>query len=176
MDTAKTAGLVVIYLAAIVAANLTLTHYAAQGHPEVSVYIAFVLVALDLVVRDVLHDWYAGRRRMLLLGGLILAGSVLSYLANPDSAEIAKWSALAFAAAMTVDTIVYQAVHHWPWAERSNLSNIAAAATDSAVFCAGLGFPFVVAFGQFTAKVAGGVLFVLLLERAASVGVSLHRA
>jgi hypothetical protein len=35
------------------------------------------------------------------------------------------------------------------------------------VFCAGLGFPFIVAFGQFTAKVAGGVLFVLVLERLA---------
>jgi uncharacterized PurR-regulated membrane protein YhhQ (DUF165 family) len=66
---------------------------------------------------------------------------------------------------MTADTIVYQAVHRMPWAERSNLSNIAGAAVDSAVFCAGLGFPFIVAFGQFTAKVAGGVLFVLLLER-----------
>lgn len=159
--------LIPLYLAAIVAANLITTHYAKIGHPEVSVYTAFVAVAFDLVCRDVLHDWYAGRKRLLLLGGLIAAGSVLSYLANPDSIEIAKWSAIAFAAAMTVDTIVYQIVHRMPWAERSNLSNIAGAAVDSAVFCAGLGFPFIVAFGQFTAKVAGGVLFVLLLERLA---------
>jgi uncharacterized PurR-regulated membrane protein YhhQ (DUF165 family) len=160
-------ALIPIYLVAIVAANLTITHYAKLGHPEVSIYIAFVAVALDLVVRDLLHDWYTGRRRVLLLGGLIAAGSLLSYLANPDSVEVAKWSAIAFAAAMTTDTIVYQAVHRMPWAERSNLSNIAGAAVDSAVFCYGLSFPFIVAFGQFTAKVAGGVLFVLLLERLA---------
>jgi uncharacterized PurR-regulated membrane protein YhhQ (DUF165 family) len=157
--------LVLLYLAAIVAANLITTHYAKLGHPEVSVYTAFAAVAFDLVARDALHDWYEGKRRVLLLAGLVLAGSLLSYLANPDSVEIAKWSALAFGAAMVADSIVYQLVHRLEWARRSNLSNIAGGAVDSAVFCAGLGFPFVVAFGQFTAKVAGGVLFVLLLER-----------
>jgi len=161
----QTIGLMTLYLTAIVAANLIVTHYAKIGHPEASVYTAFGLVALDLVIRDVLHDWYAGRTRLLVLGVLIAAGSLLSYLANPDSALIAKWSAIAFAAAMTVDGIVYHALRRLPWAERSNASNIAGAAVDSAVFCAGVGFPFIVAFGQFTAKVAGGVVFVLLLQR-----------
>lgn len=161
----RTVGIIALYLVAIVAANLTTTHYAGLGHPEVSIYTAFALIAFDLVARDVLHDWYQGRTRWLVLGGLIFAGASLSYLANPDSAEIAKWSAIAFAAAMTVDTLVYQAVRRWEWLERSNLSNVAAAATDSAVFCAGLSFPFVVAFGQFTAKAAGGVLFSLLFAR-----------
>ncbi len=160
-----------LYLAAIVAANLITTHYAGEGHPEVSVYTAFGLVAFDLVARDLLHDWYRGSTRWAVLGSLIAAGSLLAYIANPDSEEIAKWSAIAFACAMTVDSLVYHAVRHWPWAERSNVSNIAGAATDSAVFCAGLSFPFIVAFGQFTAKVAGGVVFVLILERALRVGV-----
>lgn len=167
----KTWGLVALYLAAIIAANLTTTHYAAEGHPEVSVYTAFAFVALDLVVRDILHDWFTGRRRLLVLGLLVAAGSVLSYVANPDSAAVAKWSAIAFAAAMTVDGVVYHAARRLPWVERSNVSNIAGAVTDSAVFCAALGFPFVVAFGQVTAKVAGGVLFALVLERVVPVGV-----
>jgi uncharacterized PurR-regulated membrane protein YhhQ (DUF165 family) len=174
--TARAAALITIYLAAITAANLITTHYARIGHPEASIYTAFALVALDLVIRDALHDWYTGRRRIIILAGLIAAGSTLSYLANPDSAEIAKWSALAFAAAMTVDGIVYQALRHLPWAERSNASNIAGAIVDSTVFCAGLGFPFIVAFGQLTAKIAGGVLFVLLLERVVPVGTYLRRA
>lgn len=161
----RTLGLMVLYLAAIVAANLTTTHFAGRGHPEASVYTAFALVALDLVIRDVLHDWWRGWRRVAGLAGLVLAGSVLAYAANPDSAEVAKWSALAFAAAMTVDGLVYHAVRRLPWLERSNLSNIAGAATDSIVFCAGLGFPVIVAFGQFSAKVAGGVLFALVLVR-----------
>lgn len=160
------AGLIVAYLAAIVAANLITTHYAAEGHPEVSVYTAFVLVAFDFVARDVLHEWYSGNRRVIVLGSLIAAGSLLSYLANPDSAEIAKWSAIAFACAMTADTLVYHLMRpRFDWLERSNGSNIVGAAVDSAVFCYGVSFPFIVAFGQFTAKVAGGALFSLLLVR-----------
>lgn len=162
-----TAAVVLAYLAAIVAANLLVTHFAKIGHPEVSVYTAFAAIAFDLVARDLLHDWWGGRRRLALLGSLIVVGSVLSYLANPDSAEVAKWSTLAFAAAMTVDTIVYQLAQRLPWLERSNLSNLASGATDSLVFCAGLGFPFIVAFGQFTAKVAGGAIFALALAHLA---------
>lgn len=173
---AKTLTLAAIFLAAITAANLITTHYASIGHPEASAVTAFCLVALDLVARDVLHDWYSGRRRVIVLGALILAGALLSYLANPDSAEIAKWSALAFAAAMTVDSVVYHAARRLPWAERSNISNIAGAVTDSIVFCAGVGFPWIVAFGQTTAKIAGGVIFVLLLERLLPVGVYGSRA
>lgn len=176
MKYMKSASLMLAYLAAVVAANLITTHYAGMGHPEVSVYTAFVAVAFDLVVRDVLHDWYSGGRRLMVLGALILAGSVLAYLANPDSAEVAKWSALAFAAAMLVDGLVYAVVRRLSWSERSNVSNIAGAAVDSIIFSAGLGFPFIVAFGQFTAKVAGGVLFVLLLERVVPVGIYLRSA
>lgn len=157
------ASLVLAYLAAIVAANLLTTHFARLGHPEASVYTAFALVAFDLVARDLLHDWFAGRRRLLVLGVLILAGSLLSYVANPASSSVAKWSALAFAAAMLADGVVYALARRRPWAERSNLSNVVGALADSVVFCAGLGFPVVVAFGQFTAKVAGGALLVIVI-------------
>ena len=62
------------------------------------------------------------------------------------------------------------------WLERINGSNIAAAAVDSLVFVGliawmdvafgtGPGFPVAVAFGLFTAKVAGGVVWSLLLWR-----------
>jgi uncharacterized PurR-regulated membrane protein YhhQ (DUF165 family) len=171
----KTLGLIGLYLAAIVAANLITTHYARIGHPEASIYTAFALVALDLVIRDALHDWYRGRRRIAILGALVISGSILAYLANPDSAQIARWSAIAFAAAMTADGLTYQALLRLPWAERSNASNIVGAAVDSLVFCAGVGFPFLVGFGQFTAKVAGGVLFVLLLDRVIPVGTYLRQ-
>jgi len=165
---------IALYLSAIVAANLITTAGVRAGHPEVSVYTAFALVAFDLVARDLLHDWFTGRRRLAVLGALIAAGSALSYIANPDSAEIAKWSALAFAAAMIADGLVYHAARRLPWIERSNASNIAGAIVDSAVFCAALGFPFYIAFGQTTAKIAGGLVFALLLERVVPVGVYWH--
>lgn len=158
---------VVVFLGAVVAANLITTHYAGIGHPEVSVYTAFGLIGLDMVTRDVLHDWWTGARRWILLGALIAAGSLLSYIANPDSATIAKASCAAFAAAFIVDSLVYEAARGREWMTRCNVSNIAAAAVDSVVFV-WIAFPqfvFALAFGQFTAKVAGGVLFALALNQ-----------
>ena len=56
--------------------------------------------------------------------------------------------------------------------ERSGLSNAAAAAVDSALFVwiAFPGFLWAVAVGQFGAKVAGGFLIALALERFTPVG------
>lgn len=162
-----------VYLAAIVAANLVTAHYAAEGHPEASLVTAFALVGLDVVVRDVLHDTLRGVRRWSWLGALVLAGSGLSYLANPDSAAVAQASAIAFAAMMAADTAAYHALRRLPWVERSGISNVCGAAVDSAVFVA-LAFdgPFLfwIAFGQFTAKAAGGFLWAVLLERVVPVG------
>jgi len=160
--------LTTLYLVAITAANLITTHFAGQGHPEASIYTAFALVAFDMVARDRMHDLLPERgRRWAFLGVLIAVGSLISYVINADAATIAIASCVAFAAAFTVDSIVYELAHRWAWLERSNASNIAAALVDSAVFVA-LAFPgflFVVAFGQFTAKVAGGLVFSLMLSR-----------
>lgn len=163
-----------LYLVAIVAANLTTTHYAKLGHPEVSVYTALGLIAFDFVARDLLHDWTRGLERVVVIGSLVLLGSLISYEINADAATIAKASAAAFAAAMLIDSIVYHAARYWVWFERSNVSNVAGAIVDSAVFCSIAGFPFVVGFGQTTAKIAGGVVFALLLERIVPVATRLR--
>lgn len=159
----RTALVVGLYLAAVVAANLIVTEYG----PEASIYVAFCLIGLTLVVRDVAHDLWV-RHRWLKMAALIAAGSLLSYLVNNDAAQIAKASCLAFAAAETADALLYHAARRLPWLERSNLSNLAGAAVDSIVFpwVAFNGFMWAITFGQFTAKVAGGVLFSLLLVRA----------
>lgn len=152
------------YLVAIVAANLITTHFAERGHPEASVYTAFFLVAATFVVRDRLHDAW-DRHRVLKLGALIAAGSVLAYVANPGSARIALASCAAFAVAESVDGLVYHAARRHPWLVRSNASNIVGAVADSAVFVAIAfpGFLVLVAFEQMTAKIAGGLLFSMLL-------------
>jgi uncharacterized PurR-regulated membrane protein YhhQ (DUF165 family) len=162
--------LVLGYLVAITAANLITAHFAQRGHPEVSIYTAFGLVAFDFVARDRLHDAW-GPRRWPYLGLLILAGSAVSYAITRDAAtaQIAIASCAAFAAALTVDSVVYELAARagWQWLERSNASNIAGATVDSVVFVAVAfpGFLFAVAFGQFAAKVAGGLIFSLVLSR-----------
>ena len=162
---------VLAYLVAIVAANLIATHFAERGHPEASVYTAFVFIAFDLTLRDRLHELAARLPNgggQALMAGLILTGSALSYLLNRDAGPIALASCAAFAAAFTVDTVVYEiaARRRTPWLVRANASNVAGAAVDSVVFVA-LAFPgflFGVAFGQWTAKVAGGMIFAWLLR------------
>lgn len=148
------------YLAAIVAANLITTEFG----PEASIYNAFFLIGLTLVVRDVAHDAWEDHRA-LKMAALIATGALLSYLVNTDAARIAVASCVAFAAAETADALLYHAARRLPWLERSNLSNLLGAAVDSIVFpwIAFNGFMWAITFGQFSAKVAGGVLFSLLL-------------
>ncbi|HWT25849.1 MAG TPA: VUT family protein [Solirubrobacteraceae bacterium] len=155
--------LVALWLAAITAANLITAHYG----PEASIYVAFALIGLTLVLRDRLHDLWR-EHRAVKMGALILAGSALAFLVSPDAGRIGLASGLAFAAAETVDALVYHAVRHWAWLERSNVSNFFGAAVDSLVFptVAFGGFMWAVTVGQFTAKVAGALLFTLVLHRA----------
>lgn len=160
--TLKVAVLVGIFLAAITAANLISAHYG----PEASIYNAFALIGLTLVVRDQLHDqWQEHRMPKMLL--LILAGSVLAYLVTPAAGKIGLASGIAFLCSESVDAIVYQAAHKATWLERSNVSNFFGAAVDSVVFptIAFGGFMWGITLGQFTAKVAGALLFSLLIAR-----------
>ena len=164
--------LVAAYLAAIVAANLSLAHWG----PTAAIYNAFLFIGLDLTTRDRLHDLWRGRliRNMALL---IAAGSGLSFLlglwlgTGPFVGRIALASCVAFAAAATVDAVVYQALkrRHRSWYERVNQSNIGGAVTDSFVFVAlwPFGFDFTLAFTLASAKIAGGVVWAFLLRRPA---------
>lgn len=157
-----TAPLIALWLAAITAANLISAHFG----PEASIYNAFALIGLTLVIRDRLHDqWQTGR--VWKMGLLILTGSTLAYLVTPDAGMIGLASGVAFLAAETADAIVYHAVRFWPWLERSNFSNFFGAAVDSLVFptLAFGGVLWGVTVGQFTAKVAGALLFTLLIQR-----------
>jgi queuosine precursor transporter len=152
--------LVPLYLAAIVAANLITTHYG----PEASVYTSFAFIGLILTTRDRLHDLWP-TNRVPKMAALIVAGAVLSYLLNQDAVKIAQASCIAFAAAESVDFLTYSALIRWEWLQRSNISNFLSAAVDSLVFptIAFGGVMWGITFGQFTAKVGGGLLFSLIL-------------
>jgi len=162
------ATLVGAYLFAIVAANLSIAHWG----PEAAIYNAFLFIGLDLTCRDRLHDLWKGRliRNMALL---IAAGSALSYVlgqwlgTGPFVARIALASAVAFGAAATADALAYHYLRKRDWYERVNGSNIVGAGVDSLVFVAlwPFGFQFTYAFTLWVAKVAGGVVWAMLLRR-----------
>lgn len=163
--------LVGAYLGAIIAANLTT---AAWG-PEWSIYNAFLLIGLNLSTRDKLQDlWGSDRFRNMAI--LIGAGSVLSYGASvwlaPDAipsdvvARIALASCVAFFVAESCDAVGYYFLRRRPWLERSNTSNLIGAALDSTIFVTiAFGWTWEIIFAQFCAKVAGGFIWSLVLER-----------
>lgn len=151
---------IVIYAAAMTLANLSV---AAFG-PAISPVNAFVLIGLDLALRDWLHV----RLKAWQMLALIVAAGALTYLLNPAAGKIAVASSAAFTAAALVDWATFTRLRG-SWLFRANGSNLAGAAVDSLIFPAlafGALMPHIVAL-QFVAKVAGGALWAWVLARTA---------
>lgn len=147
----------VIYVLAIVCANLSV----AQFGPWVSPINSFLLIGLDLALRDHLHEQWAGRKLWPRMLGLIAVAGLVSYLLNPAAGKIAIASVVAFCVAALVDAAVYHWLRNRPFLQKSNASNTAGAMADSLIFptlaFGGL-LPHIVAL-QFVAKVAGGAVW-----------------
>jgi uncharacterized PurR-regulated membrane protein YhhQ (DUF165 family) len=154
--------LVVLYFAAIIAANLIITRFG----PQATIITAFLFIGLDITARDRLHESWQGRGLWFRMATLIAAGSLLSWLVNRDAGPIAIASFGAFAASGAADTLTYHALRHRTWTLKVNGSNIVSAAVDSLVFptLAFGGFLPLVVLGQFIAKVAGGAVWAAILR------------
>lgn len=161
--------LVMLYLLAIVGANLLVAHFG----PALSVITAFAFIGLDLSTRDALHEKWRGRL-WSRMGLLIVTGSIFSYAVNRGAGRIALASMVAFGCAATVDALAYHFLRKRPWWQKSNGSNILAAAVDSLVFptIAFGGFLPLIVLGQFAAKVGGGALWSLVLGKVGNAAVS----
>jgi uncharacterized PurR-regulated membrane protein YhhQ (DUF165 family) len=153
--------IVAAYIAAITTANLLVAEYG----PSITVVNAFLLIGFDLAARDHLHDAWQ-KHRHAKMAALIGTAGAISYAANPAAGRIAAASVAAFVLAATADYAVYHAARRWKWEQRTTVSNIAGAAVDSIAFPAlAFGFPllWIVAAGQFAAKVGGGAVWTLLI-------------
>lgn len=153
--------IVVVYIAAIVAANLTV---AAFG-PWVSPINAFLLIGLDLAIRDHLHDRWSGSGLWPRMLALICSAGAVSYAINPAAGTIAIASVAAFCLSGAADAAAYHFLRNRSFMSRSNASNTVGAAVDSITFptiaFGGL-MPEIVAL-QFAAKVSGGVVWSYLI-------------
>ena len=114
---------ILFYLAAIVAANLTVAWWG----PSVTIINAFLFIGLDLTLRDRLHDSWRGRGLAWRMGLLIATGGLISYLLNADAKQIAIASTIAFAAAATVDAGIYHLLKDRTFLVRANGSNVRSA-------------------------------------------------
>lgn len=148
------------YVGAICTANYIVYVFGPASTPV----NAFVLIGLDLVLRDKLHDNYG------LTGASALAflSAVASYALNPAAWIIALASAVAFISANLADGGVYHWLRRRPFLVRSNGSNIAGALVDSLVFptiAFGTIMPDIV-ITQFIAKMSGGSLWSFIINKA----------
>ena len=149
----KTALAAVLYVAALCTANLLVYIFG----PVWSIVNSFLLIGLDFILRDILHD-RIGFVRVTILA--VFAG-LLSFILNPAGGMIAVASSVSFIIAAIGDGSVYQLFMRRTWIIRSNASNVAAAAIDSIIFpiiAFGSLMPHIV-IGQFVAKVVGGAMW-----------------
>lgn len=150
---------IALYIAAMVTANLLVWWLG----PWFSPINSFLLIGLDLTLRDVMHDRLT-RWQML---AVVLAGGVITWGLNPTAAKIALASAVAFTVSAMADWLAYTALRSKPWLVRSNGSNVVGAAVDSVIFptlAFGSFLPHIVAL-QFAAKVGGGAVWAWLLRK-----------
>lgn len=123
---------------------------------------AFILIGLDLTLRDVLHEKIT-RFQML---GVIICGGAITWIANPSASTIAIASATAFTLSALADYATYAILRKKPWSVRVNASNTVGAAVDSVIFptlAFGSFLPHIVAL-QFAAKVFGGAIWAFALK------------
>ena len=149
---------IAVYAITMTLANLSIATFG----PWVSPINAFVLIGLDLALRDWLHV----RLKLWQMGALIASTGVLTFALNPAAGQIAVASAVAFTAAALVDWGTFARLRG-SWMLRANGSNVAGAAVDSLIFptlAFGVLMPHIVAM-QFAAKIAGGAIWTWLLNR-----------
>jgi hypothetical protein len=134
--------------------------------PGITIINAFLFIGLDLTARDQLHEAWRGNKLLPKMTVLIAAGSILSWLLNRNAGPVALASFVAFAAAATVDGLVYHQLGRYPRWLRINGSNVPSAAVDSIVFptLAFGSFLWPIVLGQFLAKTLGGFVWSLVFR------------
>lgn len=154
---------VLIYLSSIVLANFVVLWFG----PKSTIINAFLLIGLDLSLRDKLHDRWHHNKLWLKMFLLIFSGSLITFILNKSAFQIATASVVAFSFAAITDTIIYSFLFKQKFLIKANGSNLGGALVDSVLFptiAFGVFMPFIV-LGQFLAKVFGGLFWSVLLNR-----------
>ena len=150
---------VLIHLAAIVVANLTISHFG----PSATMYVAFIFIGLDMLMRDRLHEQWHGKGLWIKMLCLIATGSLIS--AAFGTGRIAIASFLAFLLSGLADAIVYHLLYNKSRSIKVNGSNTVSALVDSGVFLTlAFGFMPVMILMQWGIKVAGGYVWSVMIK------------
>jgi uncharacterized PurR-regulated membrane protein YhhQ (DUF165 family) len=150
-----------IYLAALVFANFIVVWFGKTG----LIFTALFLIPFDFVIRCIFHETWKGMELVLKLGALTLSASIITYLINADSINIAAGSSLGFIAAQIVAGIFYQWTINKPYWLKVNGSDFIGILTDSIVFqiVAFSAIDSSITLSQTVLKLVGGVFWYWLI-------------
>lgn len=154
---------ILIYLTSIILANLIVSMLG----PSSVIWVAFLFIGLDLTSRDYLHEAWHNEGLWWKMAVLVGTGSLFTYLLNTSAGPVAIASFVAFALAGIADTVTYHLLKDRARMVKINGSNVVSALVDSVVFptmAFGAFMPLII-LGQFAAKVGGGFVWSLILNR-----------
>ena len=149
---------VLIYIASIVIANLSVAHFG----PSITPINAFLFIGLDLVLRNWIGRTYSPAKML----GLIAFAGCSSYALNPATGRIALASMIAFVLAALSDWATFRTIPG-QWFRRCMGGVAVGALVDSLVFptiAFGSLLPAIVVM-QFIAKVSGGALWAWMINK-----------
>lgn len=119
-----------IYLFAFILANYVVIWYGASG----LIFTALFLVPFDFVMRCVFHETMKGIKLFIFLTLLISSASLITYLINENSTNIAIGSAIGFAFAQLLSGVFYQICIKKSFFVKVNGSDLIGIITDSIIF------------------------------------------
>lgn len=150
-NTTKTV-FIVLFLAALTAANLIVKHFGPTG----LWFSSALLIPFDFICRCIFHETWKGRRLIINLLLLTIASGIITFAINHEALNIALASFAGIVAVQIFAGIFYQTFKKKSFFIKVNLSDLVAIIVDSLVFQ-------LVAFHVINLEITGGQMLIKIV-------------
>ena len=152
MSLNKNTLFIILYLVALVAANLIVKHFGPYGLWFSSAF----LIPFDFICRCIFHETWKGYKLVLNLTLLTIVSGIITFVFNHDALNIAVASFAGIVSVQIFAGIFYQIFKKKSFLVKVNLSDLVAIVVDSIVFQ-------MVAFQTINFQVTGGQILIKML-------------
>lgn len=150
-----------IYLLAFVLSNFIVLHFGSTG----LIFTALLLIPFDFVMRCLFHETWRGKELIIKLGALVLIASIVTFLINRNTLNIAIASSCGFVCAQIISGVFYQFFINKSYFIKVNGSDAVGILVDSLIFQF-IAFSVIlpeITISQFLLKILGGLFWYWLL-------------
>lgn len=146
-----------LYLLAFILSNFIVLWFGASG----LIVTALFLIPFDFVMRCFFHENWKGKQLIIKLGLLVITASLITYIINVESKNIALGSSLGFISAQIVAGIFYQKFISKSFFFKVNGSDAIGIFVDSFMFqlIAFQSINYNITITQFILKIIGGLFW-----------------